>query len=128
MNATEQLTANEYQKQSKKIKQSPTVDEFCLFLRGENIAYEVEYRFDTEKAVKSDRRRFKFDIAIPSLMIAIEFEGINSKKSRHTTPTGYTNDCEKYNLAVKLGWRVLRYTMINEGNFKKDIMSLIKAP
>jgi hypothetical protein len=125
MNSTEQLTAKEYQEQSKKTKQSPIIDKFCLFLRGENIAFEVEYRFDTEKAVKSDRRRFKFDIAIPSLMIAIEFEGINSKKSRHTTLTGYTNDCEKYNLAVKLGWRVLRYTMMNDSNFKKDIMSLI---
>jgi hypothetical protein len=46
-------------------------------------------------------------------MIAIEYEGIKGSKARHTTLTGYTNDCDKYNQAALLGWRVLRFTTIH---------------
>lgn len=36
-----------------------------------------------------------------------------SNKSRHTTGTGYTEDCNKYNLAQVNGWLVLRFTAMN---------------
>lgn len=68
-----------------------------------------------------DTRRFKFDVAIPNLKIAVEFEGIISEKSRHTTITGYSKDCEKYNLAVSLGWKVYRYTTLNYKNIENDL-------
>lgn len=73
-----------------------------------------------------DDRKFRFDWAIPSLKLAIEYEGLISKKSRHTTITGYTNDCIKYNLAVIHGWKVLRYTAKNYNQLADDLKILLK--
>ncbi len=70
-------------------------------------------------------RKFRFDWAIPSLKIAIEYEGLFSKKSGHTTVTGYTKDCEKYNLALIDGWKVLRYTAKNYENLSQDLKNLL---
>lgn len=100
------------------MKQSKHIDTFCLILLACNIDYQTEYRFDTV-------RKFKFDIAIPSLKLAIEYEGIMSEKARHTSITGYSKDCEKYNLATVQGWRVLRYTALNHGNFYQDLKTII---
>ena len=55
-------------------------------------------------------RRFRFDIAIPEHKIAIEFEGGIFRNGRHTRGKGYANDAKKYNLAVRHGWKLLRYT------------------
>ena len=71
-------------------------------------------------------RKWRFDWAIPSLKIAIEYEGIFSKKSGHTTISGYTKDCEKYNAAQILGWKVLRYTAKNYQGLGNDLKKLIK--
>lgn len=76
-----------------------------------------EYRFHPT-------RRFRFDAAIPDKMIAIEYEGISGAKSRHTTLTGYTKDCEKYNLAALMGWRVLRYTALNYSQLWDDLKQI----
>ena len=73
----------------------------------------------------SEGRRFRFDYAIPSLRIAIEYEGVFSKKSRHTTVNGFSEDCVKYNLAVSLGWRVLRYTAKNYLNLETDLIKML---
>lgn len=54
---------------------------------------------------------WRFDYANLEHKIAIELEGINfNGKSRHTTEKGYMGDMQKYNQAVILDWRVLRYT------------------
>lgn len=82
------------------------------------IKYETEYKF-------LETRKFRFDWAIPSHKIAIEYEGIFANKSRHTSVTGYTNDCEKYNLATQNGWKVLRYTAKNYLDFEKDLNNLL---
>ena len=65
-----------------------------------------EFRFHNQ-------RKFRFDFALPDLKVAFEYEGIMRGKSRHTTITGYTKDCEKYNLAALEGWKVYRYTALN---------------
>ena len=70
-------------------------------------------------------RRWRFDWAIPDLKIAIEYEGLISKKSRHTTIKGYSNDTIKYNEAGKLGWTVLRYTALTYHNLHEDLMYII---
>jgi very-short-patch-repair endonuclease len=57
-----------------------------------------EHRFHPE-------RRWRFDMAWPSIKLAVEIEG----QGRHQTFTGYRGDLEKYNEAVRLGWRVLRF-------------------
>lgn len=73
-----------------------------------------------------ESRNFRFDWAIPSMKIAIEYEGIFSNKSGHTTVTGYTKDCDKYNLAVLDGWKLLRYTAKNYKQCYDDLKKLIK--
>jgi len=67
------------------------------------VEHELEYKFLLD-------RKFRFDIAIPNLKIAIEFEGGIWINGRHTRGKGYATDTEKYNLAVLHGWKVLRYT------------------
>lgn len=64
---------------------------------------ELEHRF-------SPPRRWRFDYAIPSLMIAIEIEGGAFTQGRHTRGGGFINDMEKYNAAIEMGWSLLRYT------------------
>jgi very-short-patch-repair endonuclease len=54
-------------------------------------------------------RRWRFDVAWPECKIAVELEGGQWIKSRHRTGTGYGKDAAKYNAAVALGWRILRF-------------------
>lgn len=87
-------------------------------LRVANIPFINEHKF-------SKKRRFRFDIAIPKLMLAIEYEGIFSEKSRHTNVKGYTEDATKYNLAQSEGWTVKRYTAMNYKNFLEDLKTIL---
>lgn len=71
---------------------------------------EREYRF-------MPPRRFKFDFAWPAVMVALEVEGGVYSGGRHTTGSGFTQDCEKYTEAALRGWKVIRVTShhINNG-------------
>lgn len=73
------------------------------FYRQHGIHLEPEYKF-------LDDRKFRFDFAIPDLLIAIEIEGGIWTGGRHTRGAGYRKDMEKYNLATVEGWRILRFT------------------
>jgi hypothetical protein len=82
-----------------------------------------EYRFD-------EVRRFRYDYALlsearPALKIAVEYEGLFSEKSGHTTVKGYTKDTEKYNLGTSQGWTILRYTALNYQTLIEDLNKLI---
>ena len=81
-------------------------------------APEREYRFDPE-------RRWRFDYAWPSLKVAVEIEGGIWIRGRHVRPTGYLADLEKYNRAVVLGWRVLRYAPHQLGRLEHDLRTLL---
>lgn len=83
------------------------------------IPFITEHRFHPT-------RKFRFDIALVEYKIAVEYEGIVSKKSRHTNIEGFTNDCRKYNLAQSLGWHVLRYTALNYKEFLPELEKFIK--
>jgi very-short-patch-repair endonuclease len=61
-----------------------------------------EFRFYNE-------RRWRFDLAWPELKLAAEIEGGIYTGGRHTSIKGFTNDCDKYNTAQLLGWRVFRF-------------------
>lgn len=78
----------------------------------------TEHKFDS-------MRKFRFDWAIIDLKIAIEYEGIISEKSRHTSMDGFSNDCVKYNLAIANGWKVLRYTAINYKDLETDLLKIL---
>jgi very-short-patch-repair endonuclease len=75
-------------------------------ITGQSWPFVPEHKFHPE-------RRWRFDWADLEKKIAIEIEGVvwfGGKKSRHQTASGIEADCEKYNSAIELGWRVLRYT------------------
>jgi very-short-patch-repair endonuclease len=55
-------------------------------------------------------RKFRFDFAIIDKKIAIEIEGGIFSGGRHTRGAGFAKDMKKYNIAVELGWVVLRYS------------------
>lgn len=75
----------------------------------------------------SPDRNFRFDWAIPKFKVAIEYEGIFSEKSGHTTLSGYKKDVVKYNLATILGWRVLRYTADNYLEIERDLNEVTES-
>ena len=94
-------------------------DKIEFILIAMQIKYVKEHKFDAV-------RRFRFDFAIIEHKIAIEFEGVFSEMSRHTTYKGYTKDLTKYNLALINGWRVLRYTALNYPDVASDLTKLLK--
>ena len=72
-------------------------------------------------------RKWRFDFAIPDKLIAIECEGATWTGGRHTRGAGFAKDCEKYNAAALLGWRVFRLTtdMISDAPMQ-NIMPIIE--
>lgn len=73
-------------------------------------------------------RKWRFDIAWPEKQIAVEYEGATWIAGRHTRGSGFAKDCEKYNSAVCLGWKVLRFTaeMVKSGEALATILKLRK--
>ena len=59
-----------------------------------------EYKF-------CDGRRFRFDYYHPS-GVSVELEGGVWTRGRHTRPSGFLNDMEKYNIASSMGILVFR--------------------
>jgi hypothetical protein len=89
------------------------------YLTGLGYDVKTEHKFHPT-------RRWRFDIAIPSLKLAIEYEGVyGGGKSRHTSTTGYTGDCDKYNEAQILGWKVIRFTAKNVKEWKQTMNKLL---
>ncbi len=79
---------------------------FEWMLRASKIeGWEREYRFHP-------KRRWRFDFAWPNhiFKFALEIEGGTWNKGRHVRGKGFEDDCEKYNEALLLGWRVIRVT------------------
>jgi very-short-patch-repair endonuclease len=72
-------------------------------------------------------RRWRFDFAWPELKLAVEVEGGVFSNGRHSRGKGFTEDCIKYNSAVQLGWRVLRFTtgQVTQGEAVQVIKELI---
>jgi len=73
-------------------------------------------------------RKWRSDFAYPEQRLLIEAEGGMWTKSRHRTGEGYTKDCEKYNAASILCYRVLRFTrsMIEDGTAIETIKEALK--
>lgn len=82
----------------------------------------AEYRF-------APPRKWKFDYSYPDRKIAIELEGGVFSGGRHTRPMGFIGDCEKYNTAACLGWRLLRFTVVDlrNGTFLTFIERILEA-
>ena len=78
-------------------------DTFAWWLRREEgVPRPVrEYRFDQD-------RKWRFDFAWPSAMVAVEIEGVTHAGGRHQRVAGFIADAEKYEAAMLQGWRVYR--------------------
>lgn len=76
----------------------------AMHMRAIGTGYVREHRFHPT-------RRWRFDFAMPELLIGIEVEGlVPTGLGAHQTLAGVNRDCEKYNAAQLLGWMVLRFT------------------
>jgi very-short-patch-repair endonuclease len=77
----------------------------------------------TPEYVFHPSRKWRFDFAWPDRRLAVECEGGVFTGGRHTRGGGFTKDCEKYNAAALLGWKVLRFTaaMIKNGSAIQQI-------
>nr|BAR19617.1 PF04480 family protein [uncultured Mediterranean phage uvMED] len=71
-------------------------------------------------------RKFRFDFLLSDTDLIVEVEGGTWRGGRHTTGAGFAKDCEKYNLALEHGYRVLRYTtnMVTDGSAVAQIVPL----
>lgn len=74
-------------------------------------------------------RRFRFDFVITGSDLVIEVEGGTWSGGRHTSGVGFRSDCFKYNKALELGYRVLRYTtdMVTKGEAIAQVMEILGA-
>lgn len=93
-----------------------------LQMQAMGIEFVAEHRFHPT-------RRWRFDYAIPSLMLAIEVEGGGWTGGRHTRGKGFANDLEKYDEAMRLGWNVYRCSpeMVRKGRAIQTILALIEV-
>lgn len=97
-----------------------TMIEFILIDFGKKHGFELKKE---QMLIKG--RKWRADWIIPKLMVAIEYEGVFSATSRHTTLGGYTGDVEKYNAFQLEGWKVLRYTAANYKQLADDLNKLL---
>ena len=73
-----------------------------------------------------ETRKWTFDFAHLDTRVAVEIEGGTWVNGRHNRGQGYADDCEKYNAATALGWKVFRLTsnMINESKITAIIETI----
>jgi very-short-patch-repair endonuclease len=74
-------------------------------------------------------RRWRFDFAFEPQKLAVEIEGGAFSRGRHTRGAGFIADMEKYNTAVALGWKVLRFTpsQVKDGTALGFIENVLRA-
>lgn len=69
----------------------------------EGSDYVPEYRFHPD-------RKWRFDYAWPAFKVAVEIQGFGKGGfGGHQRQAGVEKDNEKCNMALTMGWRVLRY-------------------
>jgi len=97
-------------------------DTLCWELKALGFPpFEPQYRF-------SKLRKWRFDLAWPKHKIAAEIEGGIYVYGRHNRPKGFRDDCEKYNEAQRLGWRVFRFTadMLKSGQAREILEDVLR--
>ena len=78
-------------------------ESFAFWLTIENLPdHAREYQFHPT-------RKWRFDFAWVDQKVAVEIEGITyGDGGRHQQAKGFIGDCEKYEAALLLGWKVYR--------------------
>ena len=74
------------------------------------------------------KRKWLFDFAWPDKIVAAECEGGIWVKGAHVRGGHFQEDCQKYNAAALLGWRVFRFTadMIASGEAINTLEEALK--
>lgn len=92
-------------------------------LRAMRIPFEREYRFAPPRKWRADFRVGHFEES----RYLVEVEGGTWTNGRHTRGAGFEADCEKYNEATILHYKVLRVTpaMVKDGRAIDYILRLI---
>jgi hypothetical protein len=109
-------------------KRHPQIEELKLIIRSMNFEFVEELRFHPV-------RMWRFDLAIPSQKLAIEYQGLGALGARkgkdgkvhvggHASVGGMSNDCEKLNAATALGWKVLKFTALHFDQRKREVNKL----
>lgn len=129
---TEIITAEEYRRRyatsanaqgrANKNSGSDAKKMIDVILNASGFPFVREHKF----ALEHNGRKFRFDWCNIQFKVALEYEGIFSDKSGHTTITGFTKDTEKYNLAATLGWTVFRCTNKNYKQVAADAVNHIQ--
>lgn len=112
----------------------------AVHLRAFGLGFEREYRFAfkhlgspekgiREKLAAAKLRDWRFDFVLTGHRIAVEVEGGIFNNGRHVRPAGFQADCEKYNNAALLGWRVLRFTsdQVRNGTAASFILKTVRG-
>ena len=102
-------------------EKSPGEEQFVLDCRIAGLSpFLRQYKFHPT-------RKWLFDFARPECKLAIEVEGGVFSSGGHVRGKGYESNCEKYNAAVKLGWRVLRYStdMVFAEDAINDVLEIL---
>lgn len=84
------------------------------------VTLEREYKFSPD-------RKYRSDFAIPALKILIEYEGgIFMPRGGHNSHTGIQRDIDKYALAQRLGFTVIRLTAKNYKTVLQQLNEIVK--
>ena len=94
-------------KRATKVKTERVVSEgeatLAQHLKAHGVSFEQEFKFHPD-------RKWRADFHIVGHKLLVEVEGGIWSGGRHTRGKGYQADMEKYNAAVGLGYRVLRFS------------------
>lgn len=124
------LNQHVFREVEKPKKNNPLPNQPCkqvMWMWGQLVAWSLENGIEIVKEYRfHPDRKWRFDFALPEKKIGIEYDGLHSAKSRHTTLVGFTGDAEKMNAAQALGWKVLRFTVKNYKNVLKELENNIQ--
>ena len=112
-------------KRPTKVKSERVVSEgeaiLAQHLKAHGVNFEQEFKFHPD-------RKWRADFYIVDHMLLVEVEGGIWSGGRHTRAKGYIGDMEKYNAAVALGYRVLRFSteQVKSGFAVNGILGVIE--
>ena len=98
-----------------------------LELRAMNIINQSNLPEPNKEFRFHPTRMWRFDFAWPELKIAVELEGGIWNGGAHTRGAHFNSDCNKYNAALILGWKVLRYTSNTLKDLPEEFKQLTKG-
>ncbi len=119
------MTRDELEKEHRKAEREHLEFQFLNQIRVLRLPDPVrEYQF-------CETRKYRADFAWPELKILVEIQGgtRSTKRTGHSTHEGIRRDCEKSNLAQRLGFTVFKFTgdMVKRGEAIQFMEEILKC-